>query len=423
MRTPRPNRNRNRNLDLDLDLIPERDAHFHSRAQVTLTLGGSGGLRALCHLGVLAAYERAEIPLRLLVGAGSGAIPAAAYALQPDAARLREIAVSTLLSKTFRASPLLRTLVAQERRPSSYFGSLLRTMRRFLHLGSLSASRSLLASDVLEKLIAAFVPDAGTFPTAIGLRLVALDLISGRELVMRQGDLRRAVLASASMASFFPPVEWNGALLVNPGPMITAPVTAARRESPAGDVVVAVDASGPPPPREQYNCAVDVVLRVHQACAGLLNEQLLDHADLVLRPATPDEGPASLGADWVEALIDAGRRAAEQSLGTLWRQLLSGFDRVLADVACRRDFIAREKLDACVRETLRGPGTTLHEVFLRRGVVAPQLLGVMMELVQRKLAAERLGTAAGRNGKASVTRQAPAEPQRAGLEQTHAKQQ
>ena len=414
MRTPPPNRNRN--------LIPERDAH--SRSQVTLTLGGSGGLRALCHLGVLEVYERAEIPLRLLVGAGSGAIPAAAYALQPDAARLREIAMSYLLSKSFRASPLMRTLVAQERRPNSYFGSLLRTMQRFLRLGSLSASRSLLASNVLEKLIAAFVPDAEAFPAAIGLRLVALDLISGRELVMREGDVRRAVLACASMASFFPPVEWNGALLVNPGPMMTAPVTAARRESPAGDVVVAVDASGPPPSQEQYNCAVDVVLRVHQACAGLLNEQLLDHADLVLRPE-PDFGAASLGEDWVEALIDAGRRAAEQSLGTLWHQLLSGFDRVLAEVACRRDFIARKTLDACVRETLRGPGTTLHEVFLRRGVVAPQLLGVMMELVQRKLAAERLGTEiVGRNGngKASVTRQAPAEPKRAGLGRTHAKQ-
>ena len=170
---------------------------------------------------------------------------------------------------------------------------------------------------------------------------------------------------------------------------------------------------------------MDVVLRVHQACAGLLNEQLLDHADLVLRPE-PDVGPASLGEDWVEALIDAGRQAAEQSLGALRRQLLSGFDRVLADVACRHDFIAREKLDACVQETLRGPGTPLHEVFLRRGVVAPQLLGVMMELVQRKLAAERLGTEAGSNGnangKARVTPQAPGEPQRAGLERTYAKQ-
>ena len=68
---------------------------------------------------------------------------------------------------------------------------------------------------------------------------VATDLSTGREVVMREGDLVEAIRASISVPGVFAPVRRNGSFLVDGGLVNPVPVSAVR--SMGADYVVAVD--------------------------------------------------------------------------------------------------------------------------------------------------------------------------------------
>src|SRR5262249_44614670 len=70
-------------------------------------------------------------------------------------------------------------------------------------------------------------------------RAVATDIGSGKLMVLDHGDLARAVRASLSEPGFFPPVSWNGALLVDGVLRDYLPVDPAR--AMGAKVVIASD--------------------------------------------------------------------------------------------------------------------------------------------------------------------------------------
>lgn len=363
--------------------------HPYRRPDLVLALGGGSGLRGLCHLGVLETFEQARLPVDLLLGVGAGAIVGAAYALDPSAGALRDRTFGYLLSERFRASPLFRYFAAEEKRRLSFFQTLFGMIQRFVRLGSLSSTRALVGAQPLIELVEAIVPAGEIAHSQIPLRLAALDLKTGKEVVLSQGNAREAALACASLSCFFPPVAIGEFLLVDHGFLLAVPVNAARAESRPGDVVVAVDISDAPAVRETYENALDVVLRVHHSHARLLNDQLLDGADVALRPR-PDDAPpppsSPLNAERLDGLVEAGRRAAQAVLPALRRRMLTGAEQVLAALALRHGFVDDSTLDACVREALAALHSSLVEVFYQRRVTSPQILGAMIELVHRKLA-------------------------------------
>ena len=68
---------------------------------------------------------------------------------------------------------------------------------------------------------------------------VATDIQSGKEVVIRQGDLIEAVRASIAVPGIFTPVRSNGLLLVDGGLVNPVPVSVAR--AMGADIVIAVD--------------------------------------------------------------------------------------------------------------------------------------------------------------------------------------
>ncbi len=71
---------------------------------------------------------------------------------------------------------------------------------------------------------------------------IAADLLSGEEILLRDGPLERAVRISISLPGIFVPVEEDGRLLADGGLINPIPVTAAR--TLGADYVVAVDVMG-----------------------------------------------------------------------------------------------------------------------------------------------------------------------------------
>ena len=97
-----------------------------------------------------------------------------------------------------------------------------------------------------SRLLEAFskmIPDVRIEELPTPLALVATDLRTGREAVLREGNLAQMIRASFSLPVILQPVEHEGMLLVDGG--ITNPLPLNRVERKEGDLLVALNVSAP----------------------------------------------------------------------------------------------------------------------------------------------------------------------------------
>ena len=181
------------------------------RPKVGLALSG-GGARGLAHIGVLKVLEREEIPVDFLAGTSMGGVIAAGYAaglstttMEKEALRMSHI---TYLMNLFDISFPKMGLV-EGKKVQEYF---------YRHLGDVTF-------DELR----------------IPLALVAVDLETGEEVILREGRVAEAVRATISMPGVFAPFRLNGRLLVDGGVLNAVPADVVRQMG--AEVVIAVDVS------------------------------------------------------------------------------------------------------------------------------------------------------------------------------------
>lgn len=241
---------------------------------VALALGG-GGVRGYAHLGVLEVLEKAKVSIRGLAGSSAGALAAASFAFgHKDPYKVHEAIFDPDLARLAQGGGL-RVL-------ARLFGGLRRP-----HLAE--AKRA-------EEGLKALFGDALLEESPIPLAIQAADLLTGEAVVLRRGPVYKAVLASMAIPGLFPPVAWEGRLLVDGDVAEKVPVRAARALFPK---VVAVDVSNPPP-KEPPRTALEAALLAGEASRRRLKALALKEADLViaLDPPFPidtfDHGKISL---------------------------------------------------------------------------------------------------------------------------------
>jgi NTE family protein len=168
---------------------------------LAFVFSGGSCLGAL-QVGMLRAALEAGIEPDLLVGTSVGAVNAAFVGGGFTAARLDELAA------------LWRSI---------------KTSAVFSGLGWWSVARAVLGSGTLASpaglgaIVERHLP-ASHAELAIPTALVATDLCSGRAVVLKDGDLRRNVLASAAIPGVFPPVAHGEQTLVDGGVVAHVPL-------------------------------------------------------------------------------------------------------------------------------------------------------------------------------------------------------
>ncbi|GAA6747686.1 patatin-like phospholipase family protein [Thermus brockianus] len=223
---------------------------------VALALGG-GGVRGYAHLGVLRVLEEAGIPIRGLAGSSAGALAACAWAFgHRDPWKVHQAVFDEAIADLRRA------------------GNLRLLARLFSALRRQALADTARVAEGLKRLFG----DARLEESPIPLAIQAADLLTGEAVVLREGPVWQAVLASAAIPGLFPPVEWQGRLLVDGDVAEKVPVRAAKALFPK---VVAVDVSNPPP-QAPPKTALEAALLAGEASRRRLKALALQEADLVL---------------------------------------------------------------------------------------------------------------------------------------------
>lgn len=296
--------------------------------RVALVLGG-GGARGFAHLGVLKVFEQEKVPLDLIVGCSAGAVIATLYAFSgsTEAAErgLVELSHSPGFSDGhYRDIQDIAPLAGGEKR--GLFGRLHRTYKLASFFASTLLKESFVHPKEFERNVAAVIPDRRIEESPIPLAIVASDLKTGEEIVLREGPARLAVQASSAIAGVFPPVRVDGRDLVDGGFVDKVPVEVAIRLG--ADVVLAVNVGLD----VEHNGEVErrgatITARANAIMSEALTQIQTRFADVVICPDVHSVHWADFRS--VERAVPLGEAAARQAMPQVRRALRRGWRRKL----------------------------------------------------------------------------------------------
>ena len=263
------------------------------RPIVGLALGG-GGARGLAHVGVLKALEDAGIPVDVLAGTSMGGLIAAYYAAGRTPAEIETEALH------------------------------LGTLTHLLNLVDLGLPRrAFLSGDKIQAYLRETLGPELTFADLRRpLALTAVDLITGQEVILREGSVAEAVRATISLPGVLEPVERQGQSLVDGGVLNNVPADLAR--ALGAEVVIAVNVSlNVHDDRQWQKVGLPAILldswRADSISAAALTEIRLARArpEVLLCPPVSSEVTTLTGFTRVPEIIAAGEAAVQAA----WPQL------------------------------------------------------------------------------------------------------
>lgn len=253
--------------------------------RVALVLGG-GGAKGMSHIGVLAEFEKAGIPVDVIVGCSAGSIVGALYADCPNACYIKQ------LLKPLRTWDILDINIWYSRYGLVRGGALRQFLKRHL------------SCRCFEDL-------------QIPLYVVATDLLAGEVVYINSGPIIPAVHASAAVPFIFSPVYLYQRWLVDGGVADPVPVRVAQKTGAA--VVVAVDLSGLLPKTCPTNL-FGVVARSAEIKFLLQSESCVQGADVIIQPELGDMG--LFDDKNPQHVYEAGCKAAREAIPKILDLLL-----------------------------------------------------------------------------------------------------
>jgi NTE family protein len=173
--------------------------------KVGLVLGG-GGARGMAHIGVLKVLTDNKIPIDLIAGTSSGALMGALFSGGVSPYDMAKIA---------RAADWIKLVKF-----------------RFSKAGPVSG-------EGIEKLITDNMQSSVIEGLRIPLAIIATDIKTGEKVIIKEGDLARAVHASSAIPGVFLPVMFQGRLLCDGLIVDNVPVEVVKQMG--ADFIIAVD--------------------------------------------------------------------------------------------------------------------------------------------------------------------------------------
>lgn len=312
---------------------------FAQRVGVVLSGGGAKGL---AHIGVLKALEDSEIPIDYIVGTSMGGVVGGCYAAGMSPQQIEDIILSPDFldwmsgrlekghSKYYHrrdddASFLKINLSLDSTFSLSFNSSLANDLSLNFALAERLAQPSAIAKNNFDSL---FVP----------LRVVAADIFTQTEVILKDGVLSDAVRATHTVPFFYNPIKVNGKYLFDGGIYNNFPVDVAQKEFNP-DVIIGSNVSSKVFKEYPYGEDEKLVSRS-------LLYLILDKSDPESIPSTgvyiqPNlEAYSALDFDKAKSLIDSGYQATMRKIAEIKSKV--GVSRTCESVAESRNAFNRK---------------------------------------------------------------------------------
>ena len=287
--------------------------------RIGLVLSG-GGARGCAHVGVLKVLEELRIPIHCIAGTSMGSIVGGLYAHGMSPEQLEQ--------ELTRAGARRPWSVLLQDQPDRAVRSFRRKQEDFEYLvdfglgwkdGAFRLPKGLVQGQNLELELAAFTVGAHDLASfdllPIPFRAVAVELRTGKQVVLDRGNLAYAMRASMSLPGVFAPAIVDGVELLDGGLVDNVPIDVARAMGATRLIVVDI---GTPLRDEDAASTIEVTAQM----VAILTQQNVDRSlariaanDVFVQPDLGDISSSDfLRADEAIRIGEAAARAAVDRL-------------------------------------------------------------------------------------------------------------
>jgi NTE family protein len=241
--------------------------------KVGLALGG-GAVLGAAHIGVLRALEEFDISVRFISGTSIGAFVAAFFAFNKHWKDIREIALDL----------------------------------KWLDISAISLSKmGLLSNKKLGALITRHIGDVNFDQAGIPLAMIATDISNGEKVILKEGKIADAVMASTCIPGIFKPLEIGDKLLVDGGIVENVPMSPLQKMG--ADYIIAVDLHAGYSQKKPEGI-VEVLLNTFNFAIMNVTKLQTEEADALIKPDLSSFN--FVDADQTEDLVEEGYSEAKK---------------------------------------------------------------------------------------------------------------
>jgi len=281
--------------------------------KIGFALGG-GGARGLAHLGAIDALVKHGIMPDIVVGTSIGALMGALYAthgsIEGALARVQEYFTCECYDK-IKFDFIKET--EESKLNDGLFDSLSRYFRKkFFYNVVLASRQSFVSVETFMENISFLIDDIDIRDTKIPLAVICTDIKAGSEIVLTKGSLRKAVAASSAIPGIFPPITYEGMLLMDGGWVNQLPVDSCQ--SMGADFVIAMNVAREMEQDFSTETGLDILRRTNAITRTVLNQIQAKDADVVIEPEVGDISWAEFSC--TEECVEKGRIEVENFLST-----------------------------------------------------------------------------------------------------------
>ncbi|KHT46564.1 serine protease [Vibrio sinaloensis] len=303
----------------------QESEHSEPRTKVAVVLAG-GGAKGAAHIGVLKALEEMRVPVDFITGTSMGAYVGGLYATGMSADEIESF-IDTVDWNTGYRDRVNRS--ERRVRDKEYEDRYQLTTDLGLRWGEMRAPRGIVQGQGMLKILRETTGNLPPFVSfddlAIPYRSVATDIIELEPVIIGNGYLVDAMMASMSVPGALPPYEVNGRMLVDGGVTNNMPVDVARELG--ADVVIAVDISTDYKEEDDFTTFLTVADQLsNYLVRSTTNRQAetLTDDDVFLRPDVGDMETTEF--DKMPEAFRKGYQAAMQNRDLIKRYSLSSAD-------------------------------------------------------------------------------------------------
>ncbi len=238
---------------------------------IGLALSG-GAVLGAAHIGVLKALDELDFDIACVSGTSIGALVASLTAFGVGWEEIAEISSSL----------------------------------NWLDISEISLSKNgILSNNNLGNLIKEHIDESVFEEAQIPLAVIATDIVNGEKVILEEGSVAKAVMASACIPGVFNPVEINGRLLVDGGIVENVPISPLKKMG--AEWIIGVDLHGKQSSSKPENI-IEVLMRSHDLTIRIAAKTQTQKADTMIEPDI--SGFNRINVEQTDDLIEKGYSAA-----------------------------------------------------------------------------------------------------------------
>jgi NTE family protein len=259
------------------------------RPKVGLVLSG-GGAKGFAHIGVLKVLEKAGVKIDYIAGTSMGAVVGGLYASGYSATQIDSIFYNTDFDELLQDYIPRSSKSFYEKRNDQMYALILPFDK--LKIGiPIALSKGMYNYNLLSKLThkVRYVRDFNKLP--IPFLCIATDIEKGEQVILNNGYLAQAMLASSAFPSLFSPVEIDGKLLIDGGVVNNYPVEEIRKMG--ADIVIGVDVQDDLKDRKALKDATRILVQITNLDMIKVMKDKQKLTDIYIKPDVKDFGVIS----------------------------------------------------------------------------------------------------------------------------------